>query len=250
MKCLTHLLVVATAVLAIGQVNLSSQAQESKAADKAKMVDPSGTWRWETDRNGKKTSNQLKIEVNDKNEVVGTYYGMIDGLKSTKGTIEGNKLSLLFDVDRDEVKFKANYEATIKDDKATGTIVLSSDQGSTDIPWEAERSVELSDVVGEWQLRIDANGNVIEPKLTISQKGDEYVGTYDSEQISGLKVSNIRIEKNKLMFTVSGEFDGTTAKVDYVGRPYANKMQGNLEYDFNGNSGEAEFTAKRKPSDK
>ena len=43
----------------------------------------------------------------------------------------------------------------------------------------------------------------------------------------------------------NADFDGGTLVVDYKGRPYGDKLNGKLDYDMNGQTGELEFRAKR-----
>lgn len=220
--------------------------QETK---EIKSVDPSGTWRWESDRNGETQKHELRIDSNEKNEVTATYYGMIDGLKSTEGTIKGDKLVLEFDVERDNYAFKAKYDVTIKGDSASGTLYFESDQGSGDMPWEAKRGVMMDDVLGTWQFEIETpDGEVVKPTLEITkdEEGKELVGKYTSQLIGELDVKTVKVEENNLIVTVTTEYDGNAIQVDYKGRAHGNKMEGTLEYDFGGNTGEGEFIAKRK----
>ena len=98
-------------------------------AEDAKTVDPTGTWRWESDNNGETVEHSLTLTRNDKNEVVGVYNGMLDNLKSVKGSLNGNKLRLFFEVDTDGYTFDAEYDVTFNGDRGVGTLMLSSDQG-------------------------------------------------------------------------------------------------------------------------
>ena len=230
-------------------VLLGDETVDVKEKKETKFVDPSGTWRWESERNGETRKHELRIDANEKHEVTATYHGMIDGLKSTKGTMEGDKLVLEFDVERDNYAFTAKYKATIKGDSASGTIYFESDRGSGDLPWEAKRSVLMDDVLGTWQFEIETpNGNVLKPVLEITkdEAGKKLVGKYTSQQGSELDVKTLKVEKNNLIVTVTTEYNGNSIQVDYKGRAHGNKMKGTLEYDFAGNTGEGEFMAKRK----
>ncbi len=231
-------------------VGLSALLASGVAADETpgaetqtvKTVDPSGTWRWESQRNGETVKHQLKLVANDKNEVSATYYGMIDGLKSTRGAIDGDKLTLVFDVERDNYAFTAKYEATISGDRAVGTLSFESDQRSGEVPWEAHRSVELSDVVGTWELELRTpDGEVLEPVLIIQKKGDDFVGTWDGKEIGEFPVKDLKAEKATIAFTVTGELDGQPFVAKSVAKPMGNKLEGEMRVEINGETHELPF---------
>jgi hypothetical protein len=228
-----------------------SEKTSDKKTEKVKSVDPSGTWRWESDRNGDTVKHQLKLDVNKKEEVTGTYFGMMDGLKSKKGVIKGDKLVLEFDVERDNFAFQAKYEATIKGDKATGTLYFESDQGSGDIPWEAERSVELSDVVGTWELELETpEGEIHEPSLTIKDKGKEFVATWDGKELGEFPVKDLKANAGKFSFTLTGDIDGNDFVAKCVTKPMGSKFNGVMELEIGGDAIELEFAGTRKTDKK
>jgi len=102
-------------------------------------------------------------------------------------------------------------------------------------------------VIGTWQIRIDmGNGNVLEPTMRVSKNGDQYKSVYRSTQGQTLDVKGLRVEDNTLKFTVTAEYDGNAIKVDYQGRPCGDKMDGSLNYDFAGYTGQTPFTARRR----
>ena len=250
MKQLNTLLVLGlVAAWSFPTASFSDDQTSVEERKEAKTVDPSGTWRWETERNGETRKHELRIQANEKQEVTATYSGMLDGIKSTRGTIKGDKLVLEFAVEGDDRKFTARYDATVKGDSASGTIHFQSDERSADIPWEATRSVRKSDVLGTWRIEIKTpNGNVLNPTLEITKDAEsqELVGKYTSPQAGELDVKTLKIAKNNLEATVTAEFNGNAVQVDYKGRPYGDNMRGTLAYQFGENSGESEFTAKRR----
>jgi hypothetical protein len=48
-----------------------------------------------------------------------------------------------------------------------------------------------------------------------------------------------------LIFTISGEFDGTKLSAKYNVQPRGNKLTGQIEFDFNGESGELDVSGMR-----
>ena len=163
-----HRLRIAMAVLSMPLIAATTLAETT--AEVATDVDPSGTWRWESDNNGATVKHELRIDKNDKGEVSAVYDGMLDDLKSVSGSIDGDKLTLDFEVETTRRNFDAQYEVTIDGDKAEGTLTLSSDEGKMDLPWSAKRSVELSDVVGKWNLLVETDEGPEEATLTVQEQ--------------------------------------------------------------------------------
>jgi len=214
-------------------------------AQATKNADPTGTWRWESDQDGATVKHELALTANKKGEVVGVYNGMMDDLKSEKGSIEGNKLTLDFDVDRPEATFEARYVVTIDGDLAEGTLTLSSDEGSMDIPWKANRTVEMSDVVGKWNLLVESDDGDHAPKMIVMKKGDEYAATFEGEGLSGCKVSDMKAKGSDFKFTVAGELQGMSFTANCVTKPRGHNLKGDLVIEVDGNEMEMSFTGKR-----
>ena len=170
---------------------------------------------------------------------------MMDDLKSTKGIIKGNKMTLDFDVDRPEATFEAQYVVTLNGDKGEGTITLSSDQGSMDLPWKAERTVEMSDVVGKWNLVVAADDADHTPTMTIMKKGDDYATKFEGDGLSDCKVSDMKTKDNEFMFTVTGELQGMDFVAKCETQPRGNNLKGDMTIEVDGTSLDMSFTGKR-----
>lgn len=149
---------------------------------------------------------------------------------------------------------KLEFEGTAAKDELTGSVRASAAEGSRDLPWTATRSVQADDVVGTWKMRIDANGNILEPLVTISKDGDSLKASYASVTDSGQEIridaKGVKVEKNQLCFGIETEFQGTNIKADYKGRPYGDKIEGTIEYVLGGNAGEIDFTGERQSPSK
>ena len=197
-------------------------------AEDAKTVDPTGTWRWESDNNGETVEHSLTLTKNDKNEVVGVYNGMLDNLKSVKGSLNGNKLRLFFEVDTDGYTFDAEYDVTFNGDRGVGTLMLSSDQGEMEIPWDAKRSVELSDLVGIWNLAIETDEGTAKPKLIIAKTGDKYNVEFESDRLRDAVVSDLKTDGSMISFKLKGKIDGADCDANCTARPRGDSLSGEL----------------------
>jgi opacity protein-like surface antigen len=246
MKCPTVLLI---AILATVQITSPVAAQDEPvvANKEAKAADPSGTWRLEYDWNETRVKEAFRLNLEKKGMVVGTLLRNDTTFEIKKGRVKGNEISFSISGDYQGTEWTANYTAKINEDEMDGTVVLEANGQSWNFPWQPKRSVKMEDVIGTWNIRIESSdGTVFEPTMKISKEGEEYKSTYTSMQGYELEVKDLHVEKNHLMFSVAAEWDGNSLNVDYDGRPYGDKINGTVKYDFSGNSGDLEFVAKRK----
>jgi hypothetical protein len=222
------------------------------AQDKAaKTVDPSGTWRWEYELNGATMKDSLRLNLSKDNKLVGHYKGREEKLIEIKDAkIDGDALSFLLPLDYQGTPIKLEFKGNVKGDEIAGNVTVSTGEGSQEFPWVPKRSVQMEDVVGEWQMKIEAGDRTLEPVVTISKEGEKYKAKYVSGQDLNVDVTELKVENNQLSFNVSAEVNGTKIKADYKGRPYGDKIQGNIAYVLGDNSGNVEFTGARKPADK
>ena len=109
-----------------------------------------------------------------------------------------------------------------------------------------KRAVEIDDVVGTWDLSLEGPNGTIEPQLTLTKDGEKLSGKYVSP-FGEREPKNVTLKDNKLSWEISGERDGAQFKVVYTGMPRGNKIEGDAEFDFDGNAGSMEFTGKRTP---
>jgi hypothetical protein len=135
----------------------------------------------------------------------------------------------------------------VKGDDIDGMVIATHPEGELEFDWIAKRSVSVEDVVGKWELEIDAVDTVLEPTVELTLEGKELKGTYKDPD-SGIEVelTDIKIEKNELKFSLTADFQGAPLKANFSGRPYGNKVAGFIEYDLNGESGEVDFEGVRK----
>jgi autotransporter translocation and assembly factor TamB len=141
---------------------------------------------------------------------------------------------------------KLVFDGTVKKDTLNGTVQASTDAGSRDLDWTATRSVQADDVVGKWKLRIDANGNVMEPILTITKDGEQLKANYALGNDVKIDAKDVKIEKNELTFTVEADFQGSRIKADFMGSPLGDKIKGSIDYALGNDVGEVEFTGERR----
>jgi len=219
--------------------------------EKPQTVDPSGTWRWEYELGGETMKDFVRINLGKDNAVTGTYHGRSDKPASiVDGKLTADTLSFHFNVDIQGNSIKLDFKGKVKDDSIDGNVSAATSEGSREFPWAPKRSVQLDDTVGIWELKIETGDSVLEPKIEITKVGDRFKGRYVSGQQLDLAATNLKVENNHLTFSIAGEANGTKIKGDYKGRPYGDKIKGTIKYELGDQSGEIEFTGKRKASAK
>lgn len=216
----------------------------------AEEIDPSGTWRWESEQDGNDVKQELRIDSDKKGKLSAiykspAYNGALDNLRAKEVYMDGEKLIVDFDVKMGQAAFNAVYEGVVKGDDAEGDLTLSSDDGEMDLPWKAHRSVELSDVVGKWNLSLETDDGEREGVLEVKAKGDDAVATYQGENISDSKVTDLKVNDNSFSFQVTckaGDMD-VVAKFDT--QPKGSKLKGDIDLNVDGSDMSASVTGER-----
>ncbi len=220
------------------------------ADDKSPTVDPSGTWRWDFEMNGNAIKNVLKLEASPEGKVTGTLTARDMKMDVIDGQIKDGKLSFSIKAETPR-SFKIVFDGKLDGDKLEGKAEAKSDDGSRDFPWTAKRSVEPSDVVGAWKLKIALpNDQTLQPVLTFAIKDEKLTATFASDDGKMLEVKRIEIKDNQLQFEMDTVYDGADLHVEYKGRPYGSKLRGKIKYTVNNDSGELEYTGAMQPEKK
>ena len=234
----------------IGALVACCLATSTLVADESdkQTVNPSGTWRWEYEMQGETCKDALMLNLGKEGKVTGIYVGNGKNKIDVKnGKMEGDKISLEVPFQYEGTETLTSFSGAIEEDQLKGVVLI----GEQEYPWAPQRSVTMDDVVGTWEFSIETpNGNVLKPILKISKKDEKFVGAYTSQQGLELDVKPLELDKNNLLLTVTTEYEGSSVRVDYKGRPYGDTMQGTLAYDFGGNTGEGAFSAQRKAEKK
>ena len=215
------------------------------AEEEAQQVVPSGTWKWERTFNDNTMTFVLRLKM-DGDKVTGTYQGSRDEGKITDAKMDGDVLSFQYKRETGDFQFTVKYQGKVSEDTIKGTIEFSSDRGTREFDWEAKRSTELEDVLGNWKFKIEIDeGNVLEPSIRFTKEGDKLKGEYVGPRDAQREATNIKVVDNKLTFEISGENNGNAFKVVYTGKPRGDSIKGTIDYDFNGNTGTVDFEGKR-----
>lgn len=212
--------------------------------------DPSGTWRWSYEMDGKTREDSLVLNLDD-GKLTGSFQGVPENPVEFKAAkLKDNQLSCTVEYKWKDQSVSLEFTGKMKQDDLDGTVKVITEAGTQEYPWTPKRSVQLDDAVGQWNIVIDANGNKLEPRMVITKTGETLQGKYTVAEGTVVDATRLKIRDNKLEFHIDASIDGRKLKADYSGRPYGHSMKGKIKYDLDGNEGEIDFTAKRQSAKK
>jgi hypothetical protein len=218
----------------------------AKEATKEGPADPSGTWKWQYQFGDNKMDAKLKLNWDGK-KLTGKYTARDATSDIHDAKLEKDQLSFTTVREINGNEFEIEFKGQVKQDQIVGKVAIDFGEAQ-EFDWDAKRSVEIDDVLGVWNLRIDTPNGLIEPKLTIT-KGDKdklhgaYVSPFGERE-----PKNLALKDNQLSWEISsGDNDQFDFKIVYNGKPRGNVIEGTNEFEFGDNSGTMKFTGKRTP---
>jgi hypothetical protein len=229
--------------------NESATASAEATVEEKKQdapADPTGTWEWEYTGDDNTIEFQVKLAWDGK-KLTCKYTAFDETTDIEEAKLEKNQVSFVSTREFNGNEIVARFNGSVKPDDIEGTVEVEfGDNDSREFPWHAERTVEIDDVLGVWELKVETANGLIEPRLTLTKGGDKLQGAYES-RFGKREPKNLTLKENKLTWEISGEREGMQFKVIYSGLPRGNAIEGTSEFDFDGNTGTLEFTGKRTP---
>jgi hypothetical protein len=233
--------------IAYTQTETANEPQEREAAaEKASPVDPTGTWKWEYTFNDNTAEFELKLDWDGK-KLTGKYTAFDRTSEIEDAKLEKDQLSFVVKREFNGEEFVVNFAGQAELDEINGTVEFEMQGEPREFDWNAKRSVEIDDVLGTWDLKVESPNGVIEPKLTISKDGERLRGKSMTESFGELEAKNVTLKDNELSWEVTGATGGVEIHVKYKGKPRGNTIAGTNEFSVGGNTGTMKFTGKRTP---
>jgi hypothetical protein len=229
-------------------VPVGDAQKPAEAKKDAGPPDPNGTWAWERTFQDNTTEFVVRLAWEDK-KLTGKYSAFGNTTEIEDGRFDKGELSFTCHREFGGNEFDVHFKGKVEGDEIRGNINLDFGQGPQDFEWIAKRTVTPEDVLGVWKLRVETERGVVEPQITITQKGDALHGDYESP-FGQREAKKVALKDGELSWEISSDDGGGQFgpfKVVYKGKPRGNNIAGKSEFDFGGNTGEAEFTGKRTP---
>jgi hypothetical protein len=207
--------------------------------------DPTGSWKWDYTFNDNKAEFTLKLNWDGK-QLTGKYTAFDTTTDIDQGELEKDDISFVAHREFNGNKIDVGFKGKVAPDTIDGKVNVDFGQGPQDFDWHAKRFVDVNDVLGTWELRLETPNGVIEPKITITSDKDGLHGRYVSP-FGEREAKNVELKDGQLSWEISGERDGNQFNAVYRGKPQGDSIKGTNEFDFNGNSATIDFTGKRTP---
>jgi hypothetical protein len=227
----------------------SATASAEAATEEKKQdtpADPTGTWEWEYTGDDNTIEFQVKLDWDGK-KLTGKYTAFDETTDIEEAKLEKDQVSFVTTREFNGNEIVARFNGSVKPDDIEGTVAVEfGENDPREFPWHAERTVEIDDVLGVWELKVETANGLIEPRLTLTKEGDKLHGAYVS-RFGEREPKNLTLKESKLTWEISGEREGIQFKVIYSGKPRGNSIEGTSEFDFDGTTGTLEFTGKRTP---
>jgi hypothetical protein len=225
----------------------AAKAAPARPADARQPADPSGSWKWEFETPDDTMELVLKLKWDGK-KLDGNYTAFGSTTKVEEGKLDKDTLSFVVRPEFNGNQFEVKFNGTVAKDEIKGAIHLQFGDEPQEFPWTAKRFVDPDDVVGVWDLKIEAPdfGEIVST-LTVT-KDDKGLRARYANDFFDLEAKNVQIKENELLFEISSENEEFSFKSNYRGTPRGNAIEGKSAFDFGGNTGEMKFTGKRQPS--
>jgi hypothetical protein len=223
-------------------------AQTNEEEKNTSPVDPAGTWVWDYTFNDNSAEFKLKLKWDDEKKLTGKYTAFDRTSDIEEVKLEKDELSFIAKREFEDREFTVHFNGKVQPDDIAGTLSFDFDgNGPREFDWNAKRVVEIEDVVGTWELRVESPNGVIQPRLVITADGEKLSGKSVSDAFGELEAKNIQLKDNTLTWEVSVVNNGIEFKVKYAGKPRGNTIEGSNEFTVGENAGTMKFTGKRMP---
>ena len=219
--------------------------QPAESKKDAGPPDPNGTWTWERTFQDNTAEFVVRLLWEEK-KLTGKYTAFGSTTDIEDASFDKGDLSFTCRREFGGNQFDVHFKGKVAGDEIRGNITLDFGQGPQDFEWLAQRTVTPADILGVWKLRVESPRGVVEPEITITQTGDALHGAYKSP-FGERNAKGVKLKDGELSWEIWGDAGGNTFKVVYKGQPRGNSIAGKSEFDFGGNTGEAQFTGKRTP---
>ena len=161
--------------------------------------------------------------------------------------VNGGDVSFNVTVDFGGAELAINYKGELEGDKLAGSLEFDLAGQTGELEWTGERLIEV-DLVGKWQLAIDATsvgGEVFEPVVDISEGDDGLKGTLTFDDGQEAELEELSLEGTELKAVAKLDFGGTELVINLAGEVNGDSLAGTLEFDLAGQTGELEWTGER-----
>ena len=114
------------------------------------------------------------------------------------------------------------------------------------MPQEPQAKLSPADLIGHWQLRIDAGGEIYRGKFQITEKEGKLVGTYESDEGRRTKITQIELKSQTVRIETQTQRFSVPVTAVFIADVADHEMQGEADYSSGSRSRTYTFRGKRK----
>lgn len=210
----------------------------------ADNAQPTGTWQLQITAEGASFAPILKLSKEGE-QWKGSFRGD-DGIESevTETSLDGDQMCFTLTRDFGGQQLVAKYCVKVSGDKLSGTVDYDIGGQTGQATVEGER--KLPNLAGKWNLvATSPEGQTFEPTMLLRQSGDVLSGKYLWIDGSEVDVTDGKVTNDEASFKVTLDFGGQKLAVTFHGAVDGDRIQGQADYDLEGQSGTVDFEGTR-----
>lgn len=209
-----------------------------------KTIDPSGTYYWTQDFGQGEQENWLVLDT-DGDKLTGSFISGGQTFELKDGKYEDGKFSFKLEVSVEGTDIEVQTSGSVTGDKMSAVSEVDLEGNTQEFDLEAVRKTRPEDVVGTWNLTIDAEGQTFEPVAKITKEGDDLVVEYMTDEFGDHKAVDVKLADNKLTYTIAVESPEGGMKLVFDTTPRGSKVTGKVDYEVGDITGSSEVEGKR-----
>ena len=209
-----------------------------------KTTNPSGTYFWTQDFGAGEADHWLVLHA-DGDKLTGSYSSNDQTIEIQDGKINDGKFSFKIELEVDGAEVATSTSGSVKGDQLTAITEVDDGNETVEVDWEADRKTRPEDVVGTWNLSIDAEGQTFEPVAKITQEGDKLKVEYLTDEFGDHEAIDVELKDNKLSYTIAVESPEGALKLKFDTMPRGNHVTGTVEYEVGDITGSSEVEGER-----
>jgi len=207
-------------------------------------TDPSGTFSWTQDYGQGEADHCLVLNA-DGDDLTGIYCSGDLCVPLQDGKIEDGEFSFKIELDIDGTTIEVVTTGKVEGDKLTGVSTIDDGGDGQESDLQAERNTRPEDVIGTWNVTIEAEGQIFEHVAEVTQDGETLMVEYLTDEFGDHDAVDVKLADNKLSFTIAVESPEGGLELKFDTKPRGGKLTGELEYQVGDITGSTEIEAER-----
>lgn len=182
-----------------------------------------GTWNIELDFQGTPVEGVMVIHEGADGKLSGSWTSQFGESDLQDMKVSGETLTFQREISAQGQSMALDYQAKLVDGKIDGMIMTP--QG--DLPFTGVKAQEEVTFIGDWNVEMDRQGQVVQFTLSIKDDGDKLSGIWTSPR-GERELENVKIADGVLSFAQTMERQGQSFTLDYSAKIADGKLAGTI----------------------